>query len=353
MDAAKRAGAGMLRVDAGWASLETAGKGSWNSWYLAKIDHVVREAEERGLKLLITFWETPCWASTAPETLKQGCKGEWWKRGVQRYPPVDASDYGDALAHMVRRYGSRVTAWEVWNEPNHRDYFTSADAPGDYARILKAGYRAAKAADPAAKVIGGSLADADFEFTEALYSRGIKGHFDAWSVHPYSEDRSPLHRGYDGWEKASFSTGVPLVRETMLRHGDDKELWLTEFGWSTCNVRGAAAYDNCVDPDVQARYLRQAYAKMQEWSYVPVGVWFNLQDLSPDASDRTDNYGLLTDGGNEKPAFGAFQTAARALRSAAAGYLHRRTDSFDAKVTEGDATLDQIRFKAGWIVSVA
>ncbi len=266
LDRAKEAGAGIVRVDLGWASMELDGKGDYNSWYLGKVDHVVAEAEERGIKVLFTFWETPCWASSAPESLKQGCEGQWWDRGVQRYPPNDAADFADALAFMVRRYGDRVAAWELWNEPNHTEYLRGADPVGEYAKMVRAAYPAAKAADPRVPVIAGSLADSDFEFTQALLDRGVGGHFDAWSVHPYSEDRSPLHPGIPGWTKKSFAAGVPAVRDTLLRAGEDKPIWLTEFGWSTCDVRGGRAYENCVDASTQASWLRaglRAHAQLE------------------------------------------------------------------------------------------
>jgi hypothetical protein len=313
LDKVRDAGAGMVRVDLGWSSLEQVGKGQYNPWYLEKIDNVVNQAEARGIRVLFTFWETPCWASTAPEDLKQSCTGAWWDRGVERYPPANPSDFGDALAYLARRYGRRVAAWELWNEPNHADYFKASDPVASYAALVKAAYPAAKAADPGATIIAGSLADADFDFTEALYGQGVKGSFDAWSVHPYSEDRSPLDPGIAGWTKKSFIAGVPAVRDTMLRHGDDKPLWLTEFGWSTCNVRGLEAYRNCVDPAVQADYLRLAYQQMRAFTYVPVGVWFNLQDTSSNLGSRVDNFGLVNYAGADKPAFTAFRTAALAM----------------------------------------
>ncbi len=313
LDQAKEAGVGMVRVDLGWASLEQEGKGQYNAWYLKRIDHVVEQAGARGIKVLFTFWETPCWASTAPAASKQGCDGNWWERDVQRYPPADASDFADALAFMTSRYGRRVAAWEIWNEPNHDDFFKARDKVSAYASLVKAAYPAAKAADPGATIIAGSLADADYQFTRALYSQGVKGNFDAWSVHPYSEDRSPLHPGISGWEKKSFAGGVPRVRDTMLRHGDNKPIWLTEFGWSTCTIRGQAAYDNCVDPTTQANYLQLAFKQMQTWSYVPVGITFNLADTSADPEDRVDNYGLMHESGAAKPAYAAFRTAAAAM----------------------------------------
>ena len=314
LDLARGAGAGMVRVDLGWASLEQTGKGQINNWYLSKIDHVVAQAQARGIKVLFTVWETPCWASTAPETLKQGCAGAWWERDVQRYPPARASDYADALAFLIRRYGNRVAAWEVWNEPNQATYFKAPDPATSYAALVKAAYPAAKAADQNATIIAGSLSDADFQFTESLLQRGIGGHFDAYSVHPYSEDRSPLHPGFSGWAKKSFAAGVPAVRNTLLAHGQDRPIWLTEFGWSTCNVQGrSGAWENCVDAQTQANWLEQAYSQMSQWSYVPVGVWFNIKDTSGDAGSRVDNYGLTTTSNTPKPAYAAFRRAAGSL----------------------------------------
>jgi hypothetical protein len=318
LDWAKTAGAGMVRVDVGWASIEKDGKGRYDAWYLSKVDAVVEKAEARGLRVLFTFWETPCWASEAPDGVKQGCAGQWWDRDVQRYPPANPADYGDALAYMVRRYGSRVAAWEIWNEPNLDYFFITPQPVAEYAEIVKAGYRAAKAADPSATIVAGSLADADFEFTEGAYRRGVKGHFDAWSVHPYSGDRSPLHRNEDQYIRYSFVRGVPAVRDVMLREGDDKPIWLTEFGWSTCSVRNARSYENCVSESTQAEYLTEAYRQMRSWSYVPVGVWYNLRDRSSDLGDRVSNYGLVRHDGSEKPAYAAFRAAVAGLAGDAA-----------------------------------
>jgi len=315
MDRAKQAGAAILRVDVGWSSIEQAGDDQWNQWYLNKLDAVVDKAEARGLKLLLTFWETPCWESTAPADLKQNCEGDWWDRKVQRYAPADANEYAEALAYTVSRYKGRVAAWEIWNEPNHPDYFKADDVVARYADMVKAGYPAAKAADPQATILAGSLADADFDFTQKLLDRGVGGNFDAWSVHPYSGDRSPLDPGPDRWIQNSFVRGVPAVRDTLLRAGQDKPLWLTEFGWSTCTLRTGPSYANCVDPEKQAQYLTLAYNQMRTWNYVQVGIWFNIQDTSDAADDRVENYGLLRYDGSAKLAYTAFATAARDVSS--------------------------------------
>jgi hypothetical protein len=313
-------GAEYVRVDVGWSSLEPERRGQISTWYRDKLDHLVTAANQRGLKLILTFWETPCWASSAPDSLKQDCTGSWWDRGVQRYAPRDPGEYARALAMVVERYGSRVAAWEVWNEPNHPDFLLGGNQLDDYAQLLKAAYPAAKAADRGPRVLGGALADSDFEFTDALLRRGVGGHFDGWAIHPYSADNSPLDPGEDKYLKHSFIRGIPAVRRVLLEHDAAAPLWLTEFGWSTCNVRDRPEdHKNCVGEARQATYLELAYRQMAEWAYVPVGVWYNTQDTTSDPSDKSRNFGLKRFDGSRKPAHSSFRAIATGRDSGAAG----------------------------------
>lgn len=316
LDRAKLAGARHVRVDVGWSTLQPDRRGRFSRSYLARIDRVVREANRRDLELIFTFWTTPCWASAAPEGLKQGCRGSWWERGVERYPPRRASDYALALAMLVRRYGSRVDAWEVWNEPNLDEFLVSDRPAADYARLLRTAYPAAKRAHPGTTVLGGSLATADFRFTEALFRNGVRNRFDAWSIHPYSHDRSPLDPGEPRWRNTSFVRGVPLVRKVLLRNRDAEPLWLTELGWSTCTVRNhPEPWENCVSETNQARYLTMAYELMQRWGYVDVSIWFNLENTGTNPADRIQNYGLSRIDGSPKPAYSAFVAAAASIHA--------------------------------------
>ena len=307
------AGAGIVRVDVGWSSLEENRKGTYERWYLDRLDGLVERAERHGVRLLFTVTDSPCWASSAPSTLKRGCDGAWWDRGVQRYAPVDASDYADALAFLVRRYGNRVAAWEIWNEPNQQTFFKSDRPAADYARIVRAAYPAAKAADASATILAGSLAESPAGFVEQLFDHGIGGHFDAFSIHPYAGDASPEDPGDDNWIKNSFARGIPSVRDVLLRHGEDKPIWLTEFGWSTSTIRGDEPWRNGVTEGTQARYTEQALLKIREWPYVPVAIVFELVDERDDPDDRESNFGLVRRDGTLKPAYDAFTRAAKAL----------------------------------------
>jgi hypothetical protein len=313
LDLVKASGARMTRVDVGWASLQQDGPNGYSTWYLEKIDRLVAAANQRGISLLMTFMNSPCWASTAPESLKQGCAGSWWDRGVMGYAPSDPQAYARALAFLAARYGDEVAAWEVWNEPNHPDFFKASDQAGAYARLLKAAYPAVKAAHPRATVIGGSLSQSDYAFTQKLYTLGIKGYFDAFSVHPYSDDVSPLDARSTIDPRYSFVRGVPKIREVMQRNGDGRPIWLTESGWSTSTQRTPDHWRNGVSEATQAAFMRQQAEQIARWSYVKVNIWFNLLDAGSDRADKYSNCGLLRVNGTAKPAYAAFRTAAATL----------------------------------------
>jgi hypothetical protein len=315
LDASKQAGARIVRVDVGWSSLEQGGKGQWSTWYRDRLDNLVEQAHKRNLKLLLTLADSPCWASSAPASIKQSCAGSWWDRGVQYYTPTNPQDYADALATLVRRYGSRVAAWEIWNEPNSPDYYKAPDAARDYVAIVRAAYRAAKGVDRNTKIVAGAVMQSDYEFTERLYAAGIKGYFDAFSIHPYCEDRAPSDPWHDEWMRLSFIRGIPKVRSVMARHGDWRPMWLTEFGWSTSTTRNAGAQNNGVDESTQASDVADAIGLLPRWPYVETAIYYNLVNTTDDRASRYGNYGLIRRDGSRKLAFAAYRDAARMLSS--------------------------------------
>lgn len=315
LDDAAAAGARIVRVDVGWSSLQPDGPRRWSRWYLHRLDAVVDGARRRRLRPLLMVFGSPCWASSAPARLRQGCRGRWWDRVVDRWAPRRARDYAKAMAFLVRRYGRRVRAWEIWNEPNQTAFFRAPDPARAYAHLLRAAHRAMKRADHRATVVGGVLAEADVRFTERLYRFGVRGAFDALSIHPYSGDKSPLDPRAGDASTHSFVRGVPAVRAVMLRHHDPRPLWLTEFGWSTSTGRGGPSYTNGVDPATQARFLLEAFTRLRAWHFVDVAIWYTLADTSTDVSRQLDNFGLFNADGSPKPSFYSFRWAAAALRA--------------------------------------
>lgn len=314
LDAVKAAGADFVEIDAGWSSLQETGPNGFSSWHLGRLDNVVNQARSRGLRVVITLLNSPCWASSAPEDLKQGCVGSWWQRGVDRYGPTNPADYARAVGSLASRYRGRVMAWEVWNEPNHADFFKGPERERRYVELVRAAYPAIKRADPASLVIAGAISECDTVFVEKLFTLGISGYFDAFSVHPYSQNASPLDPRWGRTVRTSFIRGVPAIRAIMVRYGSTKPMWLTEFGWSTSTVRDPyAPWNSGVSESDQATYLEQAVTQATSWGYVGGMAWYNLRNNNSVATSLYGNYGLLRYDWSAKPAYAAFKRAAQKL----------------------------------------
>jgi hypothetical protein len=310
LDLVQRSGSNVVRVDVGWASLEPERPGRFAQGYAAKTDAFVRAANERGIAVLMMLSGTPCWASTAPEDIRRGCSGRWWERGVTAYPPRDPADYARAARAVARRWGDRIVALEIWNEPNQRFFWNSDDPARDYGALLRAAYGAVKAERPGLEVIGGSIAYADGAFLRRLYRDGdIAGHYDAIAFHPYTNGDLPEARRSPGTARRySFRDGTRWIRRVMRRAGDRRpRLWLTEVGASTCPRDLAGPI--CVSRRRQARYIEQALRIARGWDDVDAVIVYSLLDAGPDRGDPVNGYGLVTADGRPKPAFEAFRRA--------------------------------------------
>ena len=308
LDMLAAAGANVVRIDVSWSSLQQGGRDHYAEWYVEKADDFFAAARARGLRAIATFWSTPCWASTAPDEEKQGCAGDWWNRGVDRYPPADPEDFARAAAWVAERWGGDLAAIEIWNEPNCDCFFRSPAPVADYAPLLRRSYAAVKHVAPDLPVLGASLLFSDGGFLDALYREGLGDHMDGVSVRPFNQGRGPADPSMPGGTPMfSFVHGVPWLRDVMVAHGDaDKELWITELGWSSCAPGGTSHW--CVTQDQQARYIADALRMIRDrWDFVHAVSVYSLRGRGDSLTDRETQMGLLHRNFDPKPAYGAFK----------------------------------------------
>ena len=233
---------------------------------------------------------------------------------------ADVGAYSAFMGSLAARYKGRVDAYEIWNEADEAGFWPGGPDPVGYVALLKASYGAVKRVDPAAKIVFSPLVGNNFDFVDAAYRAGAKGHFDAMAVHTDTacSVAGPTEYYRDAGRLARFVfLGYRTVRETMLAHGDDKPIWMTEFGWSATQRRcdrgtWAGQKAGGVPEHVQAQFLREAYHCMKEDPYLEVAMWFNSRDLHGDGSEL-DSYGLRRADGSHRPAYAAFKDVARGI----------------------------------------
>ena len=252
-------GVNAARADVGWSSLQGSGPERFDQWYVDRLDAFVEAASERGIKVIATLTETPCWASSAPASLKQGCEGAWWDRGVQDHPPADPFDYGRAAKFLAERYGPKLAAIEVWNEPNLSYEFLTTRKAARYAALVRATYALAKQGDPRVPILAGSTAYADVDFLRRVFRAGIAGAHDGISIHPYTDGRGPASEAAPA--HLEFGPGIRSVRALQLAVGQRKPLWLTEYGFTACSWCGSLTD--------QARLIADTTRAIPRFRFVP------------------------------------------------------------------------------------
>lgn len=253
-----------------------------------------------GVKVLTVVQFTPAWAN--------GGAG-------YTVPPTNVQDYADFVKCLAQAMGDKVSAYEVWNEPDDKVFWHNGPQPDKYAALLRATYDTVKPAAPGVQILVGGLVGNNFDFLGKLYANGAKGKFDAVGLHTDTAClvREPefYYREPDGRIGRFSFTAYREVFQTMRDNGDEKPIWMTEIGWSTltseCAHPGVTEKrPSGVKPEVQADFLRRAYACMAADPYVQVALWFSLVD--PGTSGNYDHHlGLMNHDFTPKPSFDLFR----------------------------------------------
>jgi hypothetical protein len=240
----------------------------------------------------------------------------------------DVASYADFLDHLASQAagGTPAVAYEIWNEEDALDWWKPAPDPAAYVQLFNAASSAIRRADGAAVVIVGPTTGNNYDWINSLYDAGLRGSsFDAVAVHT---DTACLTSAPDSYYRDNGRIGrftflsYREVRATMLAHGDDKPIWMTELGWSSS--QGANAHPLCqsgtfagqkpsgVTEAEQADNLKLAYHCLALDPYVQMGIWFTARDAPGESLDELRHYGILRSDLTRKPAWDAFKAVAGA-----------------------------------------
>jgi hypothetical protein len=291
----------------------TRGNFTW-----AQIDPWVREAASQGLRIVALLDGPPAWATGTSDRLVAPVEGQ----------PL--ADYANYVRRLVERYGTNgsfwaenpdvpklpIVHWDVWNEPYMRWFWRNPGAhawpdPEGYARMFKAVVtEARKAGDPNAKFMAEVELATDDEgnqpFLSAMFEAvpDLADHMDVASVHPYVHTDAPAPDECRAGRESRYSfCRLKPIRRLLDRHGASRtELWVTEFGYSTC-----PACDKWrVSEATQARYLRDAFRLARAWGVVDGFIWWVYRTEEADPTQAEDWMGLVHADGSPKPAWWAF-----------------------------------------------
>ena len=293
LDTLQSIGVQDVRVFVPWIFVEPA-QGTYNWSYL---DMVMQAAAARNMGVMAEIASTPTWAGSSTSITGAGTP--------------DPATYASFAAAVAKRYGSTISAYEIWNEPNYVLSSDPIDATA-YAALLKAAYPAIKAIDPTATVIAGALGSVisfgsitldPVTFVKQMLAAGAAGYFDALSFHPYQESL-PFSSG--AGVANSPLTQLNSIYQLLQQYGDGNlKIWISEFGAST----------NDVSQQTQADLIKNLLDTWQTLAYAGPAFIYTAQDGVPGA----DGYGIYNADWTPKLAVAVIATAIKEYASSAAG----------------------------------
>jgi polysaccharide biosynthesis protein PslG len=271
------AGFGWIRIQIYWRAIQQQ-RGWWDP---LGVDRIVEQYGGEGIRILASISAPPDWAVDPT--------GE---RFI-----ADIAEWEEFVAFLADRYKGRIHAWEIWNEQNLAYTVGGTVRLAEYCDILESSYRAIKAADQDALVVFGGLTPTgvndpaiaidDVDYLKAFYNHEggrYTAFFDIMGMHANATNNPPdtmwpENPGPGDWtdDTSFYFRRVELQRDVMLANGDDRPVWITEFGWTTENLEAGYEYGADVSEEQQAEYLVRAFEiGTSEWEWCTGMFVWNL-----------------------------------------------------------------------------
>lgn len=275
-------------------------------------DLFVEKTHETGIEVMGLLAYGNLWATTKP-------------KATAVHPPDNPEDFGNFVHEVVKRYKSKISVWEIWNEQNAGFRFWKTNPKGDpdaYGALLKIAYRRAKEADPSSAILYGGLfyhgqavlSAPDFLDASFKAHPDLSQYFDGLAFHPYTLYPPQVSPEFENGKEQSLFTMVQRLREVLKKYGSAAPLWITEVGWPLFGK---------VDEETQARYLVRSFLILMGEGVESI-CWYTFQDGSnPENFPPEHAFGMVRylkpslpfAEPEKKKSFQAFETLSKELGS--------------------------------------
>ena len=223
------------------------------------LDKRIALAEQWGARPVLVLGLTPQWAASG-----QAPGAEQWGAGSTR-PPASIESWKAYVSAVVARYGSRIGAYEIWNEANLQTFWT-----GSVQQMMDLTTTASAIIGDTATVIAPSVTTrlaSGRNFTKEF--AGLLGSnpnvIDAWTIHSYpagnagttpADAASARRAGILAWQQALVD-GLPEGSPYL-----SKQIWDTEVNYGLAGP-GDAPHTDFSDADA-ATLVQLTYADSQQ-----------------------------------------------------------------------------------------
>jgi len=266
-------------------------------------DLVINHANRQGLKVIARLGFVPEWARPADSA-------------SSFLPPERRPDFADYVQAFVNRYGDRIAAVIIWNEPNLAlEWGFQPIDPEGYTELLKLSYQQVQASNyPNVPVLGGALAPTlappgsdqamnDLIYLQRMLDAGAGEAMDGLAAHAY------------GWSFPADDPPQPdlinfrrteLLRQMLVDNGyPNMPIYITEGGWND-----HPRWTRAVKPAQRIEYTIQAYELVESWPWAKTAALWAFRYPWP-ARTYLDYFTFVTPEFDPKPIYFEIQRYSR------------------------------------------
>jgi hypothetical protein len=257
MEMLAASGARWVRMDFAWDEIEKAP----SQYDFSQYDNLVQTLESYKISPYFIF----------------DYSNKLYDNGMSPYTEEGRRAFAQWASASVEHFQGRGIIWEMYNEPNWRFWRPKPNVHDYIVLALEVG-EAIRTVAPSEVYIGPAGAVIDFGFLEACFRAGLLNYWSAVSVHPYRQ-RDP----------ESVAEEFRKLRELIAAYatkGKQVPIIAGEWGYSsTWNWKG-------MDEAKQGKLLAREFLSNLA-SGVPLTIWYDWHDDSPDPKDPESHFGIV------------------------------------------------------------
>jgi len=291
LDLISDAGFRFIRMDLAWEAIERK-KGLYE-FEKSGYDALTKGCSKRGIRILYIL--------------------DYSNRLYEADRSVRTEQGRDAFAAFAqaaaRRYAGKAILWEIWNEPNIKQFWSPQPSADDYCKLVEQTAGQLRKADPTGLVVAPATSGIPLGWLEQCFEKGLLKHIDVLSVHPYRpQPPETVIPDYDKLRKL-IDRYVPEGKKIPIISG--------EWGYSSINWDKSRLSD-----EQQACYLARMFL-VNLYQGIAVSIWYDWKNDGTNPDEREHNFGTVTGDLKPKTAY----LVAKALARTLGGYrVQKRLD---------------------------
>jgi hypothetical protein len=176
----------------------------------------------------------------------------------------------------VKHFARKGVVWEMWNEPNIKQFWKPKPSADDYAKLALAVGKAVKGASPDELYIGPASSTIDLKFIETCFKAGCLQYWDAVSVHPYRQKNPETVCEEYRKLRMMIARYAPKGKRVPVISGE----WGFSAGWKS------------MDEETQGKYLAREFLT-NLYNEVPISIWYDWHDDGLDPKEPEHHFGTV------------------------------------------------------------